>query len=359
MDGRTMNDGIPSFTGDADMKLAKAYLALSLALCACLLAGCSISDTSSSASSLPDPASIAAAESNLQQNTWEKAPSVPQPTPSPAASEFQSSVKGEDNTPEYFWSLASHDQYLSGMVTDCHFTDYPQDSYICFDADGREYRVEGSLGKNHEGLLPFHSVYSYSGKEADECRPGWQIVVYFEDQLPENETTITQPKEIYLFLPDNADIVNAWIGVTDYELTALRKNYDAMEEKEVFSPQEAMRRVAQHIGLENLQEQSTSPGIYVYTDGQHTISFQTLHYNRYYQLDRNACYELYAYDPNRAARYLDPAFPGEGILSQPFIEYEVLDQYDQCRDLYFVSITGEVSNMQTVYDMSKGILVKQ
>lgn len=289
----------------------------------------------------------------MQQNTVEKPLSITQPTPSPATSEF------EDNTPEYFWSLASHDQYLSGVVTDCHFTDYPQDSYICFRADGQEYRVEGSLGKNHEGLLPFHSVYSYSGKEADECRPGWQIVVYFEDQLPEDETTITQPKEIYMFLPDNVDKVNAWIGITDYELAVLRKNYDAMEGKEVFSPQEAMRRVAQHIGLENPQEQSTSPGIYVYTDGQHTISFLALHYNKYYQLDRDAGYKAYANDPNKATYFLNPAFPGDGILTRPFIEYEVLDQYDQYRNLYFVSITGEVSNMQTVYDMSKGILVKQ
>lgn len=339
------------------MKFAKAGFVSSLVLCICLLTGCSISGTSASptasTTSLPDSASSPEAESNLQQDTVEESPSVTQPTPSPAASKF------EDNTPEYFWSLASHDQYLSGVVTDCHFTEYPQDSYICFQADGREYRVEGSLGKNHEGLPPFHSVYSYSGREADECRPGWNIVVYFEDQLSEDETTITQPKEIYLFLPDDVDKVNAWIGITDYELTVLRKNYDALEDKSVFSPQEAMRRVAQHIGLENPQEQSTSPGIYVYTDGQHTISFLALHYNRYYQLDRNACYELYAYDPNQAARYLNPAFPGEGILSQPFIEYEVLDQYDQRRDLYFVSITGEVSNMQTVYDMSKGILVKQ
>lgn len=338
------------------MKRTYFYIIVVLC-CALLLTGCSISGPSASstasAPSLPDSASSSAAESNLQQNTVEKPLSITQPTPSPAASEF------EDNTPEYFWSLASHDQYLSGVVTDCHFTDYPQDSYICFRADGQEYRVEGSLGKNHEGLLPFHSVYSYSGKEADECRPGWQIVVYFEDQLPEDETTITQPKEIYMFLPDNVDKVNAWIGITDYELAVLRKNYDAMEGKEVFSPQEAMRRVAQHIGLENPQEQSTSPGIYVYTDGQHTISFLALHYNKYYQLDRDAGYKAYANDPNKATYFLNPAFPGDGILTRPFIEYEVLDQYDQYRNLYFVSITGEVSNMQTVYDMSKGILVKQ
>lgn len=345
------------------MILPRKNIALSMVLCGCLLTGCSISVTSASStastSSLPDSASSSMAESNLQQDTVEESPSVTQPTPSPAASEFQSSVKGEDNTPEYFWSLASHDQYLSGVVTDCHFTDYPQDSYICFDADGREYRVEGSLGKNHEGLPPFHSVYSYSGREADECRPGWNIVVYFEDQLSEDETTITQPKEIYLFLPDSADIVNAWIGITDYELTVLRKNYDALEDKSVFSPQEAMRRVAQHIGLENPLEQSTSPGIYVYTDGQHTISFQALHYNRYYQLDRDAGYKVYANDPNLAARFMDPDFPGDGIMSQPFIEYEVLDQYDQRRDLYFVSITGDVSDTQTVYDIGKGILIKQ
>lgn len=341
------------------MTLKKATAILSVVLCGCLLSGCSNSTTSASSpavpSSTPDYENSSSTESSLQQST-DEAPLTTHSITSPVPS---LSPECEDNTPERFWSLASHDQYLSGIIIDCHFADYPQDSYICFNANGQEYRVEGSLGKNHEGLLPFHSFYSYSGKESDECEPGWRIVVYFEDQLCEGETTITQPKEIYMFRPDNSDMLTAWIGITDYELTVLRKNYDALENKAVFSPQEAMRRVAQHLGLNNPQEQSPSPGIYVYADGQHTISFQALHYNKYYQLDRDAAYEVYAHDPNQATRFMNPAFPGDGIMSQPFIEYEVLDQHEQNRDFYFVSITGEVSNMQTVYDISKGILVKQ
>ena len=44
-------------------------------------------------------------------------------------------------------SIANHEQYLTGVVTDCHFETYPQKSYICFTSNGQEYRIEGSLGQ--------------------------------------------------------------------------------------------------------------------------------------------------------------------------------------------------------------------
>lgn len=346
------------------MTLKNAKAVLSVALCACLLSGCGNSITSPSgttanpAETPADTAAPAGVEQSPFPGTETEGAETAPLAPSGAAGQAGSPTE-EDNTPECFWAMADHSQYLVGVVTSCHFEDYPQESCIYFEADGQEFCVRGSLGREHEGLLPFHSIYSYSGKESDECRPGWHIAVYFEDDLSAGETTITQPKDIFLAFPEDSEAPREWLKITEYEYAVLQKNYDALAEKSVFSPSEALRRVGGYLGLEDAQLQSVSPGVYVYTDGQHTVSFLSLHYNAYYQLDREAAAEAFSVvEPDQAARYLDEAFPGDGITSQPFIEYKVMDQQGESIDFYYVSINGEISTWQTVYDIGQGTLAK-
>lgn len=282
----------------------------------------------------------------------EPAPPAPTATPAatatPAPTAAPAPTANPDNTPERFWELAAHDQYLSGVITDCQFTDYPGESWIAFTADdGQEYRVEGPLGREHEGLLPFHSVYSYSGKESDECQPGWQVLVYYEDTLTDEQTTITRPKDIFLFFPRDAAGPEEQLFTTEYELGVLRKNFDAIQNKAVFTPDEAMGRVAEYLGLQ-VEAQSPSPGVTQYTDGSHTLSFQRLWYNSYYQLDREAAFRANTDLAGWAAQLDDPDFPGEEALTRPYLEYEILDrQGDGQNTSYYVSISGEVSTTQT------------
>lgn len=288
-------------------------------LCAALLAGCT-------APASPAPTATPTVTA------------APTPTASPAP------TTNPDNTPERFWELAAHDQYLAGVITDCRFTDYPGECWIAFTADdGQAYRVEGALGKEHEGLPPFHSLYSYSGKASDECRPGWQVLVYYEDELSPGDTTITRPKDIFLFSPEDTAGPEEQLFTTEYELDVLRKNFDGIEGKTVFTPDEAMRRVAEHLGLQ-VEAQSPSPGVTQYTDGNHTLDFHHLWYNRYYQLDREQAARANADLSGWVAKLDDPDFPGEQALTTPYVEYEILDlQSDGQSTSYYVSITGDVS----------------
>ena len=107
------------------------------------------------------------------------------------------------------------------------------------------------------------------------------------------------------------------------------------------------------------KKQSLSAGVYIYTNGQHTLSFQGLHYNDYYHLDREAAVKVYSDDPILSVKYRDTSFPGDGIASQPFIEYEIIDKHGDNTDFYYVTISGEVSPLQTLYDMDDGVLIKK
>lgn len=342
------------------MKHPIGTILLACAISAALLGGCTLAASPTSA---PSAAQAADGEKEVSPSTpanQTEAPAAETAPPATSGGAGETQPKNAwDNTPEHFWELADHSQYAAGVVTRCHFEEYPKESYIYFESEGQEFCVRGSLGREHEGLLPFGSVYSYSGKESDECRPGWQIIVYFEDDLSAGGTTITQPKDIFLALPDDTGLPREWPKITEYERSVLQKNYDAMEEKSVFSPCEALWRVGKYLGMDDAQMQSVSPGVYVYTDGQHTVSFRSLHYNAYYQLDREAAAEAFSVaEPDHAARYLDGTFPGDGITSQPFIEYEVMDQHGESADFYYVSISGAISTLQTLYDISNGKLVQ-
>ena len=178
------------------MKRPKALAMISITLTAFVISGCGITIAQSSSNS-SDSESSAPASNSPEQNVSDL-PSTPQIISMPASSALSEALS---NTSESFWLLANHEQYLTGVVTDCHFETYPQKSYICFTSNGQEYRIEGSLGREGEGLLQFHNQGSYSGKDSEECHSGWYIVTYFEDDLATGQTIITQPKDIFLSLP--------------------------------------------------------------------------------------------------------------------------------------------------------------
>ena len=125
--------------------------------------------------------------------------------------------------------------------------------------------------------------------------------------------------------------------------------------KRVFIPSEAMQRVSDYAGLNGMQKQSLSAGVYIYSNGQHTLSFQGLHYNDYYHLDRETAAKIYSDDPTLSVKYRDTSFPGDGITSQPFIEYEIIDKHGDNTDFTMSLLVGKLSPLQTLYDMDNGV----
>lgn len=228
------------------MKRPKALAMISITLTAFVISGCGITIAQSSSNS-SDSESSAPASNSPEQNVSDL-PSTPQIISTPASSALSEALS---NTSESFWLLANHEQYLTGVVADCHFETYPQKSYICFTSNGQEYRIEGSLGREGEGLLQFHNQGSYSGKDSEECHSGWYIVTYFEDDLATGQTIITQPKDIFLSASDG---VYNQISKVDYSLSVLHKNFDDINDKRVFIPSEAMQRVSDYAGLNGMQK---------------------------------------------------------------------------------------------------------
>ena len=109
------------------MKRPKALAMISITLTAFVISGCGITIAQSSSNS-SDSESSAPASNSPEQNVSDL-PSTPQIISTPASSALSEALS---NTSESFWLLANHEQYLTGVVTDCHFETYPQKSYICF-----------------------------------------------------------------------------------------------------------------------------------------------------------------------------------------------------------------------------------
>lgn len=132
------------------MKRPKALAMISITLTAILISGCGITIAQSSSNS--SYSESRAPTSNSPKQNASDLPSTPQIISTPESSVLNEALS---NTSESFWLLANHEQYLTGVVTDCHFETYPQKSYICFTSNGQEYRIEGSLGQGGEGLYNF------------------------------------------------------------------------------------------------------------------------------------------------------------------------------------------------------------
>lgn len=112
------------------MKRPKALAMISITLTAFVISGCGITIAQSSSNS-SDSESSAPASNSPEQNVSDLPP-TPQIISTPASSALSEALS---NTSESFWLLANHEQYLTGVVTDCHFETYPQKSYICFTRD--------------------------------------------------------------------------------------------------------------------------------------------------------------------------------------------------------------------------------
>lgn len=120
-----MNDVISNFTGDTDKKLAKVYLALSLALCACLLAGCTITIAPIESTAEAQSSSVA------QQNGTEQTDPGEQPSSEPSTSS-QGTHPAEEpqHTEEATEPASSGQQSLSEEAELAQFSQFWQEACI-------------------------------------------------------------------------------------------------------------------------------------------------------------------------------------------------------------------------------------
>ena len=126
------------------MKRPKALAMISITLTAFVISGCGITIAQSSSNS-SDSESSAPASNSPEQNVSDLPP-TPQIISTPASSALSEALS---NTSESFWLLANHEQYLTGVVTDCHFETYPQKSYICFTRDEKSRTFSSNSKRSH------------------------------------------------------------------------------------------------------------------------------------------------------------------------------------------------------------------
>ena len=126
------------------MKRPKALAMISITLTAFVISGCGITIAQSSSNSSDSESSAPA--SNSPEKNVSDLPSTPQIISTPASSALSEALS---NTSESFWLLANHEQYLTGVVTDCHFETYPQKSYICFTRDKLSRTFSSNSQRSH------------------------------------------------------------------------------------------------------------------------------------------------------------------------------------------------------------------
>ncbi|MEG0092232.1 MAG: hypothetical protein RSA20_10450, partial [Oscillospiraceae bacterium] len=166
-----------------------------------------------------------------------------------------------------FLAMANHDNYITGEIIKFDFQPYPAQSYLMVECKDKVYRVSGSLGQEGEGLQPFLLSSSYSAKDSQEIKDGWYATVFYDDVLSSDQTDITSPKEIFLSMyatPSEVYDVAQQAEITQYLAEILVKNFYAIENKKIFTPDEAMLYVADYLQLENLQKKELSRGKYHY-----------------------------------------------------------------------------------------------
>ena len=239
-----------------------------------------------------------------------------------------------------FLQMANHDQYSAGEIVDLDFQPFPEVSYLVVQCGGQQYRVSCRLSGMVYRLRPF-TLNSYVGKDLDEFRPGWYAVVFFDEPLEEGETDILYPKEVFFSMPpaaENPQTIEDAIILTQYLSQALIKNFTHLPDKNIFTPDEALLRVADHLNLADLEMVEQPGGTPAYAAGDVGLYFTDIKYNRYFGMDRAEGAEIY-----QNQSFLDEAEFPDRIMDKPFIQYAVVVASGGHNDVYYVDINGTVT----------------
>ena len=186
------------------------------------------------------------------------------------------------------------------------------------------------------------------GKDLDEFRPGWYAVVFFDEPLEEGETDILYPKEVFFSMPpaaENPQTIEDAIILTQYLSQALIKNFTHLPDKSIFTPDEALLRVADHLNLADVEMVEQPGGTPAYAAGDIGLYFTDIKYNRYFGMDRAEGAEIY-----QNQSFLDEAEFPDRIMDKPFIQYAVVVASGGHNDVYYVDINGTVTTTSYSFD---------
>lgn len=219
-----------------------------------------------------------------------------------------------------FEQMANYDNYIIGTTIEGKKTDNPAESYIIFEADGQEYRLEGLYWNHYVTQQPFVIDDECYINLRDTVGAGGSILVFYDEE--DVDGNVIRPKSYDIFYKE-------W----DMEKTAKRiqrraerlmDNYNAIPEPKISNPQDALLAV---IEAENLGPVEIGTNIYgapCYVCGDKYVFLGEVRFNEIFGMTDEEIIRYYKEAIyNRVPAFLDNYEKDHFVDSEPFIKYTV------------------------------------
>ncbi|MEG3028832.1 MAG: hypothetical protein RR827_00365 [Oscillospiraceae bacterium] len=266
-------------------------------------------------------------------------------------SQEQLSVELPENTPTLedrkgmFLKMANHDKYIMGYVVESFCSDDYSTSYVIMKTlDDKIYRVEGLMWDKYY-TRGYFSLSTGITLYSSPLIVGRSIIFFYDEEkeLEDGTYFIENPKEFIQMQPPYVRTVadmekNVQFIQTHAE--QLMRNFNAIENPKIFSPEEAMQAVISKFDLKNMTKFIDERGVVVYVNEKYRLEYCTLYfYEPLGMTDEEA--EEHAKNIELFGSHYHSISP----YAPPYIKYKLqlieLDG-DICRTSYLVDITGEI-----------------
>lgn len=235
-----------------------------------------------------------------------------------------------------FEQMANYDNYIIGTTIEGKKTDNPAESYILFEADGQEYRLEGLYWNHYVTQQPFVIDDECYINLRDTVGAGGSILVFYDEE--DVDGNVIRPKSYDIFYKE-------W----DLEKTAKRiqrraerlmDNYNAISEPKISNPQDALLAV---IEAENLGPAEIGTNIYgapCYVCGDKYVFLGEVRFNEEFGMTDEEIVRYYQEAHSIYPHFLKNYEKDHFVDSAPYIQYCVWVEkderiYNELSDTYY------------------------
>ncbi len=268
----------------------RSWKCLFLILLCCTLTGCAMAQPAMSDSldpiAAPDSDTEAESASVLPPTASEPLPEEPAVEDAPAKPldpELLAQKEAE------FIAMANHDNYITGTLVDgylgAHSLEERAKTYLIVQTDaGDLYRVEGYDGELGRTNTPLSIATTRTpGLWGMERLLNQQVLIFFDPEQQQDTYTIDHPKEID-FLPQVVGYrpPEEVIQHAQAQAQVLIDNMLDIPDRRVFTPEDAILAVIDHMELEKAERTTDVFGGLCYQAGAYQISVIAIWYNENY-----------------------------------------------------------------------------
>lgn len=215
-----------------------------------------------------------------------------------------------------FLSMADHSNYIIGDIVSHYCSSDFKDSYVIIEAEGEEWRLEGLYWTTCFMETPFN-IEHFQILSTDLWHV--KVIVFYDGELSEKTAHIIKPKSIYYMPKFVGEDLEKRAQQIKKAAQKIVENYNAIENKEILSPDEAMRAVIKYEGLEDLHLEKTvfEDGIHGYSFGNYRLFYCMFDFNEYYNMSDEE-YLQYCYEKTLNTRtcFITKCTPNRKLIIQ-------------------------------------------